>query len=166
MTDRSPRAGCQLEVVDERRVVGDVLRDPGVALPPPWPKGEFEAFQRENQARRRELPLSSETRLFTRICPCPVMGITGSSGKTTTKELALALLQGQQGVIGTPGNRNNEIGLPWTLLRMRRGTRFAPGRAMCSRRSSAKAVAFLRSVLAASMASAGMRRRTLSLAMV
>ena len=31
------------------------LASPGVALPTPWPKAEFEAFQRENQARRREL---------------------------------------------------------------------------------------------------------------
>jgi UDP-N-acetylmuramoylalanine--D-glutamate ligase len=36
------------------------------------------------EARRRRLPLSSETRLFTRLCPAPVVGITGSSGKTTT----------------------------------------------------------------------------------
>jgi len=39
------------------------------------------------EARRRGLPLSSETRLFTRLCPAPVVGITGSSGKTTTTAL-------------------------------------------------------------------------------
>jgi UDP-N-acetylmuramoylalanine--D-glutamate ligase len=39
------------------------------------------------EARRRGLPLSSETRLFTRLCPAPVIGITGSSGKTTTTVL-------------------------------------------------------------------------------
>jgi UDP-N-acetylmuramoylalanine--D-glutamate ligase len=36
------------------------------------------------EARRRGLPTSSETRLFTRLCPAPIVGITGSSGKTTT----------------------------------------------------------------------------------
>ena len=39
------------------------------------------------EARRRGVPLSSETRLFTRLCPAPVIGITGSSGKTTTTAL-------------------------------------------------------------------------------
>jgi len=37
--------------------------------------------------RQRALPLSSETRLFTRLCPAPIVGITGSSGKTTTTAL-------------------------------------------------------------------------------
>lgn len=40
------------------------------------------------EARQRGTPLSSETRLFTRLCPAPVVGITGSSGKTTTTALA------------------------------------------------------------------------------
>jgi murE/murF fusion protein len=53
-----------------------------------------------------------------------VLGITGSSGKTSTKEMALALLGGGDG-IGTIGNRNNEIGLPWTLLQLRPGDRWA-----------------------------------------
>jgi UDP-N-acetylmuramoylalanine--D-glutamate ligase len=39
------------------------------------------------EAQRRGLPLSSETRLFTRLCPAMVVGITGSSGKTTTTAL-------------------------------------------------------------------------------
>jgi UDP-N-acetylmuramoylalanine--D-glutamate ligase len=39
------------------------------------------------EARRRGLPLSSETRLATRLCPAPIMAITGSSGKTTTTAL-------------------------------------------------------------------------------
>jgi len=40
-----------------------------------------------HEARQRGLPLSSETRLFTQLCPAPIMGITGSSGKTTTTAL-------------------------------------------------------------------------------
>jgi UDP-N-acetylmuramoylalanine--D-glutamate ligase len=39
------------------------------------------------EARRRRLPLSSETRLFTQLCPALIIGITGSSGKTTTTAL-------------------------------------------------------------------------------
>jgi UDP-N-acetylmuramoylalanine--D-glutamate ligase len=44
-------------------------------------------------ARQRGLPLSSETRLFTRFCPAPVVGITGSSGKTTTTALVGEMLK-------------------------------------------------------------------------
>ncbi len=45
------------------------------------------------EARRRGLPLSSETRLFTRLCPAMVVGITGSSGKTTTTALVGEMLK-------------------------------------------------------------------------
>ena len=45
------------------------------------------------RARQRGLPLSSETRLFTHLCPAPVAGITGSSGKTTTTALVGEMLQ-------------------------------------------------------------------------
>ena len=45
------------------------------------------------EARQRDLPLSSETRLFTRLCPAPIAGITGSSGKTTTTALAGSMLK-------------------------------------------------------------------------
>ncbi len=44
------------------------------------------------EARRRSIPISSETRLFTRLCPAPVIGITGSSGKTTTVSLVGRML--------------------------------------------------------------------------
>lgn len=45
------------------------------------------------QAQQRGLPLSSETRLFTHLCPAPVVGITGSSGKTTTTALVGEVLR-------------------------------------------------------------------------
>jgi UDP-N-acetylmuramoylalanine--D-glutamate ligase len=45
------------------------------------------------EARRRDLPLSSETRIFARTCPAPVIGITGSSGKTTTTALVGEMLR-------------------------------------------------------------------------
>lgn len=46
----------------------------------------------------------------------PVVGITGSSGKTTTKDMVAAVLETNFKVLKTRGNRNNEIGLPLTLL--------------------------------------------------
>ncbi len=55
----------------------------------------------------------------------PVVGVTGSNGKTTVKEMIGAIL----GIAGpgliTKGNLNNEIGVPLTLLRMRSTDRFA-----------------------------------------
>ncbi len=46
------------------------------------------------------------------------IGITGSVGKTTTKELTASLLSRKYNVLKNPGNRNNEIGLPLTLLEL------------------------------------------------
>ncbi len=45
------------------------------------------------EARRRGVPISSETRLFTQLCPAPIVGITGSSGKTTTTALTGEMLK-------------------------------------------------------------------------
>ncbi len=45
-----------------------------------------------------------------------VVGITGSSGKTVTKDLTRAAIEGSRRVHATPGNLNNRIGLPLTLL--------------------------------------------------
>jgi UDP-N-acetylmuramoylalanine--D-glutamate ligase len=45
------------------------------------------------EARRRGVTMSSEARLFCRLCPAPVLGVTGSSGKTTTVTLAARMLE-------------------------------------------------------------------------
>lgn len=48
----------------------------------------------------------------------PVIGITGSNGKTSTKELIHAVLSEKYNVLATIGNLNNHLGVPFTLLRM------------------------------------------------
>jgi len=51
----------------------------------------------------------------------PVIGVTGSNGKTTVKEMIAAILaaaHGEEGRLATRGNLNNEIGVPLTLFRM------------------------------------------------
>src|SRR5699024_6069910 len=51
-----------------------------------------------------------------------VIGITGSNGKTTTKDLLFAVLQKKYVTHATKGNFNNDIGLPLTILDMNEGT--------------------------------------------
>lgn len=48
----------------------------------------------------------------------PVVGITGTNGKTTTKELMAAVLSTKYNLLYTEGNLNNHIGVPLTLLRL------------------------------------------------
>ena len=49
----------------------------------------------------------------------PVVGITGSVGKTSTKEMIAAVLGQKYNVLKTEGNLNNEIGLPLTIFKIR-----------------------------------------------
>jgi UDP-N-acetylmuramoyl-tripeptide--D-alanyl-D-alanine ligase len=51
--------------------------------------------------------------------PIPLVAITGSSGKTTTKEMVAAIAGRKRNILKTEGNLNNRIGLPLTLLRLR-----------------------------------------------
>ena len=57
--------------------------------------------------------------------PGPVFGLTGSNGKTTTKELLRAVLSKSFDVHATEGNLNNHIGVPLTLLSMPADVEFA-----------------------------------------
>lgn len=50
----------------------------------------------------------------------PIIGITGSAGKTTTKEMTAAILEKSFPFLRNPGNYNNEIGMPLSLMQLRR----------------------------------------------
>lgn len=54
----------------------------------------------------------------------PILGITGTNGKTTTKELCHAVLAKKYKTFATQGNFNNHIGVPLTLLSMDETTEF------------------------------------------
>lgn len=54
----------------------------------------------------------------------PIIGIVGSNGKTTTKELIASVLADKYEIYATRGNLNNHIGVPLTLLAMTRDTEF------------------------------------------
>jgi len=59
----------------------------------------------------------------------PLVGLTGSNGKTTVKDMIAAVLRAHCGdpsqVLATEGNLNNDIGMPLTLLKLREGHRYA-----------------------------------------
>ncbi|MCD8069230.1 MAG: UDP-N-acetylmuramoyl-tripeptide--D-alanyl-D-alanine ligase [Lachnospiraceae bacterium] len=77
-------------------------------IPIPWIQVEdsFLALKRVAAFYRRQLSI-------------PVVGVTGSVGKTSTKEMIAAALSGRYRVLKTAGNFNNEVGLPLTILRIR-----------------------------------------------
>lgn len=58
-------------------------------------------------------------RLYRERFDCPFVAITGSNGKTTTKDMVAAVLSQRYQVCKTQANFNNEIGLPYTLLSMK-----------------------------------------------
>lgn len=93
--------GCRYAVVDESEYVEE--GNPRIILVDDCLK----ALQR----------LANEHRRFmgTRI-----IGITGTNGKTTTKELIAAVLGRKYNVLYTQGNLNNHIGVPLTLLRLKK----------------------------------------------
>ncbi|SDG31506.1 UDP-N-acetylmuramoyl-tripeptide--D-alanyl-D-alanine ligase [Lentzea fradiae] len=59
-----------------------------------------------------------------RLTHLTTVGITGSAGKTSTKDLIAQVLRPDGEVVAPPGSFNNELGHPWTALRATTGTRF------------------------------------------
>jgi UDP-N-acetylmuramoyl-tripeptide--D-alanyl-D-alanine ligase len=71
------------------------------------------------------LALQSLGRAVRRRSEARVVAITGSTGKTTTKEVTAGLLEADYRVVRNPGNLNNHIGLPLSLLALRHGSEIA-----------------------------------------
>jgi len=61
---------------------------------------------------------------YRQLLPVRTIGVTGSSGKTSTKELIAAVLRTRFKTKATEGNLNNHIGVPLTLLRLEEGDEF------------------------------------------
>lgn len=57
--------------------------------------------------------------------PAKIIGVTGSNGKTTTKEMLAAILSVNDCILFTQGNLNNDIGVPLTLFKLSPENRFA-----------------------------------------
>ncbi|MGL4411157.1 MAG: UDP-N-acetylmuramoyl-tripeptide--D-alanyl-D-alanine ligase [Bacteroidales bacterium] len=90
-------SGCAAAVVDE----AEFATDPRITLV----SDVLKALQELARHHRRTMKV-------------PVIAITGTNGKTTTKELAAAVLSRKFNVLFTEGNLNNHIGVPLTLLRL------------------------------------------------
>jgi len=71
------------------------------------------------------LALAELAGCWRRRCPAKVVGVTGSNGKTTVKEMLAAILGVAGEVLFTQGNLNNDIGVPLTLLRLDLRHRYA-----------------------------------------
>ena len=79
----------------------------------PLPEGSFRIRVSDPLTALGEL-----ARWVRRTVDVPVVGVTGSAGKTTTKEMIAAALQSLGSGLSTAGNFNNLVGLPVTLLRL------------------------------------------------
>ena len=69
--------------------------------------------------------LQDLARAWRRELGLPILGITGTNGKTTTKELCAAVLSTKYKLYYTQGNLNNQIGVPLTLLNITRAHEMA-----------------------------------------
>lgn len=83
-------------------------------------QGDQRYFKVENTLKT----LQELARYHRRQLGLPIIAITGSNGKTTTKELVSAVLAKKYKVSYTQGNYNNHIGVPLTLLQMNESTAF------------------------------------------
>ncbi|MDW0110154.1 UDP-N-acetylmuramoyl-tripeptide--D-alanyl-D-alanine ligase [Sporosarcina aquimarina] len=72
-----------------------------------------------------ELALQQLARSYREQLTCTVIGVTGSNGKTSTKDLLASVLGAQFAVRKTEGNFNNELGMPLTILSLEEETEVA-----------------------------------------
>ncbi len=69
--------------------------------------------------------LKDLAKYYRNLFKIPIVAITGSTGKTTTKDIVASVLAQKYNVLKTEGNFNNEIGLPLTIFRMNEKTEVA-----------------------------------------
>ncbi len=114
------------EHFDGHDFVGQALRSGAAAalVEASWQAPSEAASWPLIRVRNTRQALSDAARAWRRQSQALVVGLTGSSGKTTTKEMAAVLFSAGGTVCATQGNMNNEIGLPLSLLSMPADTAF------------------------------------------
>ena len=108
---------------DGNRFVAEAL-EKGAAFAVSDDAGAAAADERILYAGDTLQALQELAREHRRALDIPILAISGSSGKTTTKELVSRVLGERFAVCATRGNLNNHIGVPLTLLSMTRDTEF------------------------------------------
>ena len=108
---------------DGNRFVAEAL-EKGAAFAVSDDAGAAAADERILYAGDTLQALQELAREHRRALGIPILAISGSSGKTTTKELVSRVLGERFAVCATRGNLNNHIGVPLTLLSMTRDTEF------------------------------------------
>lgn len=108
---------------DGNRFVAEAL-EKGAAYAVTDDAGTAAADERIRYAEDTLQALQELAREHRRALGIPILAISGSNGKTTTKELVSRVLAERFAVYATRGNLNNHIGVPLTLLSMTRDTEF------------------------------------------
>ena len=108
---------------DGNRFVAEAL-EKGAAYAVSDDAGTAAADERIRYAEDTLKALQELAREHRRALGIPILAISGSNGKTTTKELVSRVLAERFAVYATRGNLNNHIGVPLTLLSMTRDTEF------------------------------------------
>ena len=106
---------------------------------------------------------------YRRLFDVEVIAITGSVGKTTTKEMTAAVISKKFNTLKNEGNRNNEIGLPMTIFNLNESYKAAvlemgmsaPGEISCLSKTSAPAIAILTNIGVSHMERLGSRENIL-----
>ena len=96
------------------------LTDPSRPLPDQLPKVPFCILVKDTLLALQQIAAFWRSRLNVQV-----IGITGSVGKSTTKELIADMLAHKFRTLRNPGNLNNEIDLPLTILRLGSGYQYA-----------------------------------------
>jgi UDP-N-acetylmuramoyl-tripeptide--D-alanyl-D-alanine ligase len=107
------------EKTDGHRFAADAFRagSPAVVISLPSAARELEALGAPHfLVRDSRAALTSLSRAYRRLLEARVVAITGSSGKTTTKEYVRAVLRTRYRVHANPGNLNSLVGVPMTIL--------------------------------------------------
>lgn len=103
---------------------------PAIVVPPAPPADALSGVFEHDHDGAAAAVLAAVAKLATAVAAelvaqgLTIVGITGSSGKTSTKDLIAAVLRPLGQVVAPPGSFNNELGLPWTVLQASRNTDF------------------------------------------